>query len=102
VGVGECGGGILNFTDNGQRSTKTEMNKQAKIYIAGHHGMVGSAITRKLKRDGYTNLIFRSSKELDLRNADAVHVFFDKEKPEYVFLAAAKVGVFIRSWPHNL
>src|SRR5450631_701078 len=68
------------------------MDKQAKIYIAGHNGMVGSAITRKLKRDGYTNLIFRSSKELDLRNAEAVHVFFEKEKPEYVFLAAAKVG----------
>jgi GDP-L-fucose synthase len=68
------------------------MNKQDKIYIAGHNGMVGSAITRKLKRDGFTNLIFRGSKELDLRNADAVHVFFEKEKPEYVFLAAAKVG----------
>jgi GDP-L-fucose synthase len=83
---------ILLPTANGQRSTKTEMNKQAKIYIAGHQGMVGSAITRKLKREGYTNLIFRSSKELDLRNSEAVHVFFEKEKPEYVFLAAAKVG----------
>jgi GDP-L-fucose synthase len=68
------------------------MNKQSKIYIAGHHGMVGSAITRKLNRDGYTNLIFSSSKELDLRNSEAVHVFFEQEKPEYVFLAAAKVG----------
>jgi GDP-L-fucose synthase len=68
------------------------MNKQDKIYIAGHHGMVGSAITRQLNREGYTNLIFRNSKELDLRNQDAVHSFFEEAKPDYVFLAAAKVG----------
>jgi len=68
------------------------MNKQDKIYIAGHRGMVGSAITRQLEREGYQNLIFRNSAELDLRNQEAVHLFFEEEKPEYVFLAAAKVG----------
>jgi len=68
------------------------MNKEAKIYIAGHNGMVGSAIVRKLTKGGYTNLLFRTSKELDLRNQQAVNQFFDLEKPEYVFLAAAKVG----------
>lgn len=68
------------------------MNKDSKIYIAGHNGMVGSAIVRKLTKDGYTNLLFRTSKELDLRNQQAVNQFFDLEQPEYVFLAAAKVG----------
>lgn len=68
------------------------MEKNAKIYIAGHTGMVGSAIRRKLEHDGYTNLVFRSSKELDLRNQQQVADFFVQEKPEYVFLAAAKVG----------
>jgi GDP-L-fucose synthase len=68
------------------------MKKQDKIFIAGHHGMVGSAITRKLEREGYKNLLLRSSKELDLRDSAAVHVFFEKERPAYVFLAAAKVG----------
>ncbi|MFP5081189.1 GDP-L-fucose synthase family protein [Pedobacter sp. JCM 36344] len=68
------------------------MEKQSKIYVAGHNGMVGSAIVRKLKSEGYTNIITRSSKELDLRNQLAVSEFFQKEKPEYVFLAAAKVG----------
>lgn len=68
------------------------MEKQAKIYIAGHRGMVGSAIYRKLKELGYTNIVTRTSKELDLRNQEAVKEFFEKEKPAYVFLAAAKVG----------
>ncbi len=68
------------------------MEKTAKIYIAGHRGMVGSAIFRKLQSEGYTNIITRSSDTLDLREQDAVSVFFEKEQPEYVFLAAAKVG----------
>jgi GDP-L-fucose synthase len=68
------------------------IEKGAKIYIAGHSGMVGSAIWRNLKAKGFTNLIGRSSNELDLRNQGSVINFFKKEKPEYVFLAAAKVG----------
>ena len=68
------------------------MEKQAKIYIAGHRGMVGSAIVRKLGAEGYTNIIVRQSTELDLRSQQAVNEFFESEKPEYVFLAAAKVG----------
>ena len=68
------------------------MEKNAKIYIAGHRGMAGSAILRKLTKDGYQNFILKTSKELDLRNQSAVEAFFEQEKPEYVFLAAAKVG----------
>ena len=68
------------------------MEKNAKIYIAGHRGMVGSAISRKLEKEGYTNIITRGSKELDLRSQTAVADFFEAEKPEFVFLAAAKVG----------
>ena len=68
------------------------MNKNSKIYIAGHRGLVGSAILRKLQNDGYTNLIYQTHNELDLTNQQAVHDFFTTEKPEYVFLAAAKVG----------
>jgi GDP-L-fucose synthase len=68
------------------------MDKSAKIYVAGHNGMVGSAIVRKLKADGYTNFVFRTSKELDLRRQAEVEAFFAKEQPEYVILAAAKVG----------
>jgi len=68
------------------------MNKSDKIYIAGHRGMVGSAILRKLEQEGYENIILRTSSELDLRNQDAVQRFFKEQKPEYVFLAAAKVG----------
>jgi GDP-L-fucose synthase len=71
------------------------MEKSSKIYIAGHTGMVGSAILRKLKAEGYTNIIYRSSKDLDLRNQQQVTDFFAQEKPEYVFLAAAKVGGII-------
>jgi GDP-L-fucose synthase len=68
------------------------MEQSAKIYIAGHRGMVGSAIERKLRKEGYNNFITRTSKELDLRNQLAVNEFFEKEKPENVILAAAKVG----------
>ncbi|HMR88660.1 MAG TPA: GDP-L-fucose synthase [Saprospiraceae bacterium] len=68
------------------------MNPHNKIYVAGHNGMVGSAIVRKLKAEGFENLVLRSSKELDLRDQSAVNAFFEIEKPEYVFLAAAKVG----------
>ncbi|OYD41565.1 GDP-L-fucose synthase [Sphingobacterium cellulitidis] len=68
------------------------MEKQAKIYVAGHRGMVGSAIYRKLKEQGFENIVVRTSKELDLRDQQAVKEFFEAEKPEYVFLAAAKVG----------
>jgi GDP-L-fucose synthase len=68
------------------------LEKNAKIYIAGHRGMVGSAIHRKLAKEGYTDIVTRSSKELDLRDQVAVQAFFDLEKPDYVFLAAAKVG----------
>ena len=68
------------------------MDKKDKIYIAGHRGMVGSAIYRRLKKDGFENFIFRTSDELDLRNQQAVAGFFAIEKPDYVFLAAAKVG----------
>ena len=68
------------------------MKKNAKIYVAGHNGMVGSAIYRELVRQGYTNIITRSHKELDLCRQDKVEEFFAAEKPEYVFLAAAKVG----------
>ncbi|MFA9189685.1 GDP-L-fucose synthase family protein [Flavobacterium magnesitis] len=68
------------------------MNKQDKIYIAGHRGMVGSAILRALQAQGYSNFLLRTSSELDLRNQQAAADFFEKEKPDYVFLAAAKVG----------
>lgn len=68
------------------------MEKEAKIFVAGHRGMVGSAIVRALEKEGYHRLIKRTSKELDLRNQSAVADFFAEEQPEYIFLAAAKVG----------
>ncbi len=68
------------------------LEKESKIYVAGHRGMVGSAILRKLEKEGFSNLLVRTSSELDLRNQLDVSVFFDNEKPDYVFLAAAKVG----------
>ncbi len=68
------------------------MKKNSKIYVAGHRGMVGSAILRNLYRNGFENVIFRKSNELDLRDQEAVKTFFQKERPEFVFLAAAKVG----------
>jgi GDP-L-fucose synthase len=71
------------------------MDRSSKIYIAGHRGMVGSALVRKLQAEGYNNLVTRTSKELDLRNQTQVNIFFEQEKPEYVFLAAARVGGII-------
>lgn len=68
------------------------MNKDSKIYVAGHRGLVGSAIVRNLEERGYTNIIYRTHKELDLTRQVEVEKFFEEEKPEYVFLAAAKVG----------
>lgn len=76
-----------------QQNNLVEMkNKDAKIWVAGHNGLVGSALIRKLNKLGYTNIITRSHTELDLRNQQAVDNFFAQEKPEYIFLAAAKVG----------
>lgn len=68
------------------------MEKNSKIYVAGHRGMVGSAIVRELEKQGYTNIITKSHSELNLCRQDKVEEFFKREKPEYVFLAAAKVG----------
>ena len=68
------------------------MERKSKIFIAGHRGLVGSAISRKLREAGYENIITRTRAQLDLTNQQAVAVFFAAEKPEYVFLAAAKVG----------
>ena len=68
------------------------MNTGSKIYVAGHRGMVGSAIVRELQRKGYCNLVLRTHAELDLRRQQEVENFFAAEKPEYVFVAAAKVG----------
>ncbi|MBY0476829.1 MAG: GDP-L-fucose synthase [Chitinophagaceae bacterium] len=68
------------------------MEKNARIYVAGHRGMVGSAIVRKLQQEGYENLLLRTSAELDLRNQESTEQFFKEHKPDYVFLAAAKVG----------
>lgn len=69
-----------------------KMHKEAKIYVAGHNGMVGSAIVRELRKQGYENIITRSHSELDLTRQDSVEKFFESERPDYVFLAAAKVG----------
>ncbi|HAM50168.1 MAG TPA: GDP-fucose synthetase, partial [Nitrospiraceae bacterium] len=68
------------------------MKKESKIFVAGHRGLVGSALVRRLVSDGYTNLITRASRELDLTRQADVETFFEGEKPEYVLLAAAKVG----------
>lgn len=76
------------------------MEKDAKIYVAGHRGMVGSAIVRALKKQGYANILMRTSKELDLRRQDRVEAFFVAEKPDYVFLAAAKVGGIMANSEH--
>lgn len=76
------------------------MQKDSKIYVAGHRGMVGSAIVRELNRQGYTNIITRTHAELDLLRQDAVEAFFEAEKPEYVFLAAAKVGGIMANQKH--
>ena len=76
------------------------MEKESKIYVAGHRGMVGSAIVRELKRQGYANIITRTHSELDLTDQRAVNDFFAQECPEYVFLAAAKVGGIIANAQH--
>jgi len=68
------------------------MNRESKIYVAGHNGLVGSALVRKLRQEGFTNLVLANSKELDLREQADVRSFFEQERPDYVFLAAAKVG----------
>ena len=68
------------------------MDSDSKIFVAGHNGLVGSAIVRNLESNGHTNIITRTRDELDLTNSDAVKKFFMEERPEYVFLAAAKVG----------
>ena len=68
------------------------MEKSAKIYVAGHRGMVGSALVRELIKQGYENLVLKTSSELDLRSQAAVHTFYEEERPDYVFVAAAKVG----------
>ena len=75
-----------------QQERRKKMEKDAKIYVAGHRGMVGSAIVRQFEKKGYTNIITRTHKELNLCRQNEVEDFFAKEKPEYVFLAAAKVG----------
>jgi GDP-L-fucose synthase len=84
--------GDIGYTNGAKPNNHDEMNVLSKIYIAGHAGLVGSAIVRKLKMRGYKNLIYQASAQLDLRNQRAVNDFFDQQKPEYVFLAAAKVG----------
>jgi GDP-L-fucose synthase len=71
---------------------QADMDKNAKIYVAGHRGLVGSAIMRRLESDGYSNIVVRTKAELDLRDSQATRTFFEAERPEYVFLAAAKVG----------
>lgn len=76
------------------------MNKESKIYVAGHRGMVGSAIVRELQKQGYTNIIKRTHQELDLIDQSKVNQFFKEERPEYVFLAAAKVGGIIANSEH--
>lgn len=84
--------GILPKRKKNKEINNQMMEKKAKIYVAGHNGMVGSAILRELKRQGYTNFVLRTHSELDLQRQDKVEEFFSEEKPEYVFLAAAKVG----------
>lgn len=76
------------------------MEKEAKIYVAGHRGMVGSAICRALKREGYRDPVVKTHQELDLTRQDQVEAFFEKERPEYVFLAAAKVGGILANSDH--
>ena len=76
------------------------MQKNSKIFVAGHRGMVGSAIVRELQRQGYSNIIIRTHAELDLLRQNAVEAFFEAEKPEYVFLAAAKVGGIMANQKH--
>src|ERR1700733_14323708 len=78
----------------------SQMNPTSKIFIAGHRGLVGSAIVRNLTARGFTHLILKTRAELDLCNQSAVNTFFTQERPEYVFLAAAKVGGILANDPH--
>lgn len=84
----------------GLKFNKKIMNKDSLIYVAGHRGMVGGAIVRNLQANGYTNIITQTRKELDLLNQSAVFNFFEKNKPEYVFLSAAKVGGIVGNKTH--
>jgi len=81
-------------------SAAFELDKAAKVYVAGHRGLVGSAITRRLRRDGYRNLVSRTSAELDLRDQAATYELFDRERPKVVILAAAKVGGILANEAH--
>lgn len=90
--------GIAMATLMQEASCYALMSKNAQIYVAGHRGLVGSAIVRRLQQEGYTNLILKSSDELDLRNQQAVDDFFAHYTPDYVFLAAAKVGGIKANW----
>lgn len=83
---------------NTSATYSSELPKDAKIYVAGHKGLVGSAIYRALSAQGYTNIITKTSTELDLRSSAEVNDFFERETPEYVFLAAAKVGGIYANW----
>ena len=83
---------ISNRFRNGESGGKDHMDRNSKIYVAGHRGLAGSAIVRQLNSEGYENLILRRHKELDLKRQRQVEAFFQEERPEYVFLAAAKVG----------
>lgn len=83
------------FTNTTHTTKPFKMHKSSKIYVAGHRGMVGSAILRRFQKEGYRNIIYRTHSELDLTDQAAVKNFFEKEKPDYVFLAAAKVGGII-------
>ena len=87
---GEFVGHAVDFVETG--ASFLTMNTNSKIYVAGHHGMVGSAVVRALRANGFSNLIARSSRELDLTRQEQVEAFFAAEKPDYVFLAAARVG----------
>lgn len=89
---------VLVYLFSGTILFSSEMSLDAKIYVAGHRGLVGSAIVRKLRSEGYENIITRSFKELDLREQQAVNEFFKQVKPDYVFLAAAKVGGIKANW----
>jgi len=83
---------VRSGVDPGKTRNDGDMEKDARIFVAGHRGLVGSAIVRRLKRSGFVNLIFRSYEELDLERQEGVEAFFREERPQYVFLAAAKVG----------
>ena len=83
---------MMNWSKNMDFRHMNTLNKNSKIYVAGHRGMVGSAIVRRLKAGGYSNIVTRTHADLDLTNQAAVNEFFQEEKPEYVFIAAAKVG----------